>query len=91
MEKVIFDVGYGVSVASLHCKNCGFNITEDSKLKKCMQDLRSQMKKEVKIIQIGSGLGIRLPNNLVTSYNIKKGEAVMVQPELKGIRLLLEK
>ncbi len=49
MEKVTFDVGYGIEVDSLHCKKCGFNVTGDKKLDQAMADLRSQMSKEIKI------------------------------------------
>ena len=29
MNNVKFDIGYGIEVDSLHCKKCGFNITDE--------------------------------------------------------------
>jgi len=46
LKRVVFDVGYGVDVDSLHCGKCGFNITEDKKLKKALTSLKEQMTKE---------------------------------------------
>ena len=57
MEKVQFDVGYGISVDSLHCEKCGFNITQDKKLKNALSTLREQMSKPVKLVRIGTGIG----------------------------------
>ncbi len=87
MEKVIFNLGYNVEVPSLHCSSCSFNITEEKKLKKSMNLLRNQLKKEVKIIQVGEGLGIRLPNEIIKGYNIKRGEQITIQPETDCLRL----
>ena len=88
MGKVKFDVGYGVEVDSLHCKKCGFNITNENVLNKAIVSLKEQMAKEVKIIEIGTGLGIRFPNEIVKSLKLKKGEEVIVKPEKGGLRLI---
>ncbi|MDP7116389.1 MAG: AbrB/MazE/SpoVT family DNA-binding domain-containing protein [Candidatus Woesearchaeota archaeon] len=87
MKKVIFDLGYGVDVESFHCKKCGFNVTPDKKMKKALTSLRDQMKKEIKIIKIGDGLGVRFPNEIVKSYNIKKGGEITIKPVSDGIKL----
>ena len=29
MDKIKFDIGYGIEVDSLHCKKWGFNITDE--------------------------------------------------------------
>ncbi|MBI5389529.1 hypothetical protein HZB01_04070 [Candidatus Woesearchaeota archaeon] len=89
MEKVVFDVGYGVNVESMHCKKCGFNITEKDTLKTALDGLRQQMRKEVKIVQIGTGLGVRFPNEVVKSYHLKKGEEMFLKPESDGIKLVV--
>ncbi|MFH1072366.1 MAG: AbrB/MazE/SpoVT family DNA-binding domain-containing protein [Nanoarchaeota archaeon] len=90
MEHVKYDIGYGLSVDSLHCKKCGFNITDSKQLKTAIGSLRKQMEKEVKIIKVGAGLGVRLPNNLVKSYRLKKGEDILLRPEEDGIKLVVE-
>lgn len=88
LEKVKFDIGYGVEVESLHCKKCGFNITENNRLKTAISTLREQMSKEIKIIKVGTGLGVRLPNEVVKNYKLKKGEEIIIKPELDGIKLV---
>lgn len=88
LERVNFDVGYGVEVESLHCQKCGFNITKDSKLKTAISALREHMSKEIKIVSVGTGLGVRFPNEIVKSYKLKKGEEVILKPETDGLRLV---
>ena len=90
LKKVIFDVGYGVEVESLHCERCGFNITEDYKLKKAISSLRDQMTKKVKVIKVGTGLGVRFPNEVVKSFSLKKGEGILLKPEVDGVKLIVE-
>lgn len=88
LEKVKFDIGYGVEVESLHCKKCGFNLTEDNRLKTAISSLREQMSKEIKIVKIGSGLGVRFPNEIVKNYKLKRGEDIILKPELDGLKLI---
>jgi len=90
LKEVAFDVGYGINVESLHCEECGFNITEDNKLEKAMSSLKEQMAKEVKIIKIGTGLGVRFPNTMVKSFNLKMGKEVLLKPEVDGLKLIVE-
>lgn len=90
MEKWKFDVGYGIEVDSLHCKKCGFNITEDNKLDKALAVLREQLSKEVKVVQIGTGLGIRFSNEIVKSYGLEAGENVLLKPEVDGVKVVVE-
>lgn len=88
LEKVKFDIGYGIEVDSLHCEKCGFNITENNRLKTAISSLREQMSKEIKIVKVGTGLGVRLPNDVVKSYKLKKGEEIIIKPEFDGIKLV---
>lgn len=88
MKNVKFDVGYGLHIPSFHCSLCGFNTTDPQVLKKSLFKLKEHLKKDVKVIRVGAGLGIRFPNEIVRSYNLKKGEEVVIQPEEKGIRLV---
>lgn len=90
LKKVIFDVGYGVDVESLHCEKCGFNITEDNKLEKAISSLKEQMTKEVKVIKVGNGLGIRFPNEMVKSFKLHKGEDLLLKPEVDGLKVIVE-
>lgn len=90
LQKVKFDVGYGVEVDSLHCRQCAFNITEENKLKQALTSLRGQMSKEIKVIKVGAGLGIRFPNEIVKSYRLKKGEEIVLKPEYDGIKFVVE-
>ena len=88
LEKVKFDIGYGIEVESLHCNKCGFNITENNRLKTAISTLREQMSKEIKIVKVGTGLGVRLPNEVVKNYKLKRGEEIIIKPELDGIKLV---
>ena len=88
MKKIKFDIGYGIEVNSMNCSECQFNVTPDNKMKNTIELLREKMKKEVRIIQIGNGLGIRLTNNIVKNYNLKRGEKISLKPEADGIKLL---
>ena len=88
LEKVNFDIGYGIGVESLHCKKCGFNATENNRLKTAISSLREQMSKEIKVIKVGTGLGVRFPNEVVKSYRLKKGEEIVLKPEFDGIKLV---
>ena len=88
MNPWIFNIGYGIEVKSKHCRRCGFNVTPKDRLNKALKLLRHNMKKEVKIIKIGTGLGLRFPNEIVKSYKLKKGEDILLKPDGDGLRLV---
>lgn len=90
LKKINFDIGYGIEVESLHCEKCGFNITRDNNLKTAISSLREQMSKEIKIVKVGTGLGVRFPNAIVKSYKLKKGEDIILKPDFDGIKLITE-
>ncbi len=90
MESVKFDIGYEIEVDSLHCRNCGFNLTKDEKLNAALTELRSRMSKEVTLIRVGTGVGVRLTNDLVKSYHLQAGEKVLLKPEVDGIKVVVE-
>src|SRR3989344_1993209 len=85
MQPWIFDVGYGVTVPTLHCTHCQFNKTDQKVLSSSMQKLRERMHKQVSVVTVGEGLGIRFPKELVREYAIKKGIKVTLKPGKKGI------
>jgi|SRR3989344_2275385 len=89
LKKVKFDVGYGIDVESLHCEKCGFNITEDQKLRKAITSLKEHMAKEIRIIKVGTGLGVRFPNEIVKNFKLKKGEEILLKPEIDGVKLVV--
>lgn len=89
LKKITFDIGYDIDVDSLHCEKCGFNITNENKLEAALSSLKEQMAKEVKIIKVGTGLGVRFPNAIVTSFNLKRGKEVILKPEGNGIKLVV--
>lgn len=80
MQKVLFDAGYGVRVESMHCAKCGYNVTESGGLKKAIAKLRERMGKDVKIIRVGEGLGVRFPNEFVKSYKLRRGMHALMKP-----------
>ena len=89
MKEIIYDIGYGINVESLHCEKCGFNITEDVKLKKALSNLKNKMSKETRIIRVGTGLGVRIPNEIVKNFKLRKGEKIIVKPEADGVKLVI--
>ena len=88
MKEATFDIGYNLEVNSLHCAKCGFNITEEQALNKALESLKNEMAKEVKVIEIGTGLGIRFPNQVVKQFKLKKGEEIVVKSEKDGLKLI---
>ncbi|MBU1204130.1 MAG: hypothetical protein KKG60_03635 [Nanoarchaeota archaeon] len=88
MKKTKFDIGYGIEVDSLHCEECGFNVTDDKVLNGALVSLKEQMAKEVKIIEIGNGIGIRFPNEIVKGMKLKRGREMIVRPEIDGLKLI---
>jgi hypothetical protein len=88
MKTAEFGVGYGIAITSLHCEKCGFNITDPKKLKHALAKLRKRMEKNVKIVHIGAGIGIRFPNEFVKSYNLKAGVKALLKPEADGIKIV---
>ncbi len=88
MKETTFDIGYKLEVNALHCARCGFNITDEQVLNTAIDKLKEQMSKEVKVIEIGTGLGIRFPNELVKHFKLKKGEDILVKPEKDCLKLV---
>lgn len=88
MRETTFDIGYNLEVNTLHCVQCGFNVTEEQALNTAIDKLKEQMAKEVKVIEIGTGLGIRFPNEIVKYFKLKKGEEILVKPEKDGLKLI---
>jgi phage FluMu protein Com len=81
MEKVKWNIGFGILVDSLHCPKCKFNITDEKKLDYAMGQLRKKMSFERKVVRIGTGIGIRFPNEVVEKYRLGYGKAVKIVPE----------
>ena len=76
MEKVKYDVGFGVEVDSYTCSNCHHNFTDEKVLDKAMEAMREKMAIKVKLLKVGTGVGIRLPNEVVKNMGLKTGEEV---------------
>lgn len=89
MEKTIFDIGHGIDVESFHCTNCYFNVTDDKVLNKALSKLREKMSKQVKVISIGEGLGIRIPNEIAKNYQLVKGKSLILSPEEDGFKIVV--
>lgn len=76
MGKVKYDVGYGILVDSYTCSNCHYNFTEEKILDKAMEKLREKMAIKVKLLKVGTGVGLRLPNEVVRNMGLRTGEEV---------------
>ena len=87
MEKVKYDVGFGIVVDSLTCPTCKFNVTDEKVLDKAMEKMRKKMAIRTKILRIGTGIGIRFPNEIVRNRNLKKGQEIEIIPKSHEIIL----
>jgi hypothetical protein len=50
---------------------------------------KDKMSKEVKLVQVGTGIGIRIPNMITKALGLRKGREVLLEPEEKGIRVVV--
>ena len=78
MEKITYDIGYDIDIESLTCPNCRFNVTEEEKLDKAIDQLRDKMTMKVKVVKIGTGVGIRFPNEIARKLRIRRGAELKV-------------
>jgi len=76
MEKVKYDVGFGILVDSYTCSNCHHNFTDEKVLDRTMEKVREKMAIKVKLLKVGTGVGIRLPNEIVKKMGLKTGKEV---------------
>ena len=85
MQKVKYDVGFGIFVDSYSCSNCRHNFTDENVLDKAMDKLREKMAIKVKLLKVGTGVGIRLPNEIVKNMGFKSGKEVEVIQQAKQL------
>lgn len=78
MEKVKYDVGFGVVIDSFTCSECRYNVTDEKTLDKAMEKMRERMAIRVKVLRIGTGIGIRFPNDIVEDMKLKSGQEVEI-------------
>lgn len=76
MAEVEYDIGFGIKVKSSTCTGCKFNTTKEEDLDKAMAKLREKTAIETKVIAVGSGLGLRLPNQVVSALKFKAGQKI---------------
>lgn len=89
MKPIVYDSGFDVLVKSNTCPHCHFNVTDTGHLERQLSKLRENMQKEVKIISIGDGVGIRFPQQVVDFLKIKKGKKAKVSVGAKKIEISL--
>lgn len=89
MKSLKYDIGYDIKINSFHCDSCGFNVTDENKLSSAISKLRERMNKDVKVVAIGEGLGIRFPKEFVEEFSIKKGSKLTLKPKGKNIEINL--
>ena len=85
MEMVKYDLGFGIVVDSLTCPDCKFNITDEKVLDEAMEKMRKKMAIRTKVLGIGTGIGIRFPNEIVKNMNLKKGQEIEIIPKSNEI------
>jgi len=85
MKKVKYDVGFGIVIDSLTCPNCHHNFTDEKVLDEAMEKMRGKMAIKVKVLRIGTGIGIRIPNEIVQKMKLKSGQEVELVPKDKQL------
>jgi len=85
MEKVKYDVGFGIMVDSFTCPNCHHDFTDEKILDEAMEKMRERMAIKVKILRVGTGIGIRFPNEIAQKMRLKTGQEVELIPKDKQI------
>ena len=78
MEKVKYDVGFGIVVDSFTCPNCHHNFTDEKILDEAMEKMRKRMAIRVKVLKVGTGIGIRIPNEVVQKLRLRSGQEVEI-------------
>lgn len=89
MKRWSFAIGHGIEVPSKHCVKCQFNVTDEKILAQAMAKRRELMSKDVRVVAIGDGLGIRFPKSFVAEFAIKKGAKLTLRPGKKGLEVLV--
>ncbi len=78
LEKVKYDVGFGIVVDSYTCSNCHHNVTDEKTLDAVMEKLRERMAVRVKLVKVGTGIGLRLPNEIARRMKLRQGKEVEI-------------
>ena len=78
MEMIKYDLGFGIVVDSVTCPTCKFSITDEKVLDVAMEKMRKKMAISTKVLRIGTGIGIRFPNEIVKNMNLKKGQKIEI-------------
>lgn len=85
MDKVKYDVGFDILIDSYTCSNCRHNLTDEKALDKAMEKLREKMAVKVKLLKVGTGIGIRLPNEIAKNMGFKTGKEVEIIQQAKQL------
>ena len=77
-------------VTSYQCPKCNYFEFEQESSRKVIEELReTPLKIKQKIIKLSEDrLGIYFNSNIIRSLNLKKGEEIIIKPELDGIKLV---
>lgn len=78
----------GVEYDYFICEMCGEEIIKVNKLHAVPQKHKLMKRYNTKISKWGTGLGIKIPNELVKKYNLKDNETVTIISEKEGIKII---
>lgn len=88
MEELNSKTPEGVGYFYYKCKKCGEEIVDLKQLHQVAEEYRALKKYQVKLSKWGLSLGLRIPKELVTRYNLKENEEVAIIAEKKGIKII---
>ena len=78
----------GVEYDYFICEMCGEEIIKVDKSHAVPQKHRLMKRYNAKISKFGTGLGIKIPDELVKKYNLKEDGLVTIIPEKEGIKII---
>lgn len=80
-----------VEYEGLECVKCGERIVTTPQLQSLASKYRKLRKaKEVTFSKWGNSLAVRIPSDIVNSYNLKDGKHGLITKDKNGIRIIPE-
>lgn len=90
VEKTVEHAEYGISLGHFKanvCEKCGETYFDEKTVVKIQEKSKEMglfgLAKKVKVAELGNSIAIRIPKDIATFLNIKKGQQVLLAPQTK--------